>query len=436
MSATKTLSHRAKVTPVKLGIVFVIVSLVAGVALFQKNRISTMLTPGETITIQFAEAHRLRVFVSDAKVAGVPVGTVSSVERTSEGITEVKVKVDHDVPRKLRSAPSAAIRPTTLLGGNYYVDLQPGGLPGSFGGVIPLSRSKVPVEMDKVSAALQPDARKGIRTSIRDLDDVLAGGGSDALRELSVNAPDVLDSAAGAFTGMRGTKPKTDLRDIVRGLEASSRVLSEQQDQLEGIVRNLRDTSAVLARRGGDMAITLSGMPATLDSTDTGLSRLDTTFDKLVDTADVARPVVRELGSVVSHFDPVLAEATPVIRDMRGVLAEAGPLVRDLAPASSRLGGVFDDVRGPVLKRVNGPIMKTLNSPFKGTGRYAGSGSKRPFYQELAYMATNADRATMTDENGAMISFLAGAGPGSVAGLPVSLEQLFRHLAGQQEYGQ
>lgn len=431
MNAVKALLRRSPISPLKLGIIFVIVSLVAGVALFQKNRIITTLTPGETITIQFAQAHQLREFVADAKVAGVPVGTVSSVERVREGLTEVTVKVDHDVLGKLRSAPSAAIRPTTLLGGNYYVELKPGGMPGEFSATIPLSRTTLPVELDKVSAALQPNARKGIRSSIRDLDKLLRDGGSDALRDLARTAPNALTPATDAFQGMRGTRPQTDLRDVVRGMEATGRVLSEQQDQLDRIARDLSGTSDVLGRRGKDMAAVLATMPSTLDSTDAGLRRLDTTLAKLGATADVARPAVRELGSLITHLDPVLAEARPVVRDLRGVLKQARPLVRSLLPTSARLTKVFDDVRGPVLERVNGPIMRTLNSPFKGTGDYAGSGSKRPFYTELAYMVTNADRVTMTDRNGAMISFLAGGGPGSVAGLPISLEQLFRQLSGE-----
>lgn len=433
MSSVASHSRRAKVSPVKLGVAFVVVALIAGVALFQKNRIATTLMSGETIAIEFAQDYRLRRFVSDAKIAGVPVGTVSGIERKREGLTEITVKVGHDVRRKLGSAPSAAIRPTTLLGGNYYIELVPGGVPGTFEGTIPLSRTRIPVEMDKVAAALQPDARHGIRTSIRDMEALLARGGADALRDLAGNAPGALDSAAEAFTGLRGTRPETDLREVVRGMEATGRVLSEQDGELDGIVRDLKDSADVLADRAVDMSATLDEMPSTLDSADAGLRRLDTTLGKLGDTATVARAPVRELGSVVRHLDPVLAEARPVIGDLRQVLTQAEPLVADLRPASARLTGVFDDVRGPVSQRVNGPIMRTLNSPFTGSGRYAGSGSPAPFYQELAHMVANADRATMTDRNGAMISFLAGGGPGTVAGLPVSLEQLFRQLAGQQE---
>lgn len=432
MNAAKKTFGRTGISPVKLGIAFVILALVAGVALFQKNRIITTIEGGETITIEFAGAHRLRQFVADVKIAGVPVGTVSSVERVRRGVTEIEVIVDDDVRDKLGSRPSASIRPTTLLGGNYYLALEPGGLPGKFEGTIPLARTKLPVEMDKVSAALQPDARKGVRSSIRDLDETLGNGGSEALRDLARNAPDTLDAAAGAFQGMRGTRPRTDLRDVVRGMESAGRALSEQHDQLAGVLRDLRGTAGVLARRGDDMSAAMAGMPSTLDTADTGLRRLDTTLAKLGSTADVARPAVRRLGSAVRHLDPVLAEARPVIRNTRDLLTKARPLVSGLVPTSKRLKSVLDDVRGPVLKRVNGPIMRTLNSPYTGKGRYAGSGSPRPLYQELAYMITNADRVTMTDENGAMVNFQAGAGPGSAAGLPISLEQLFRHLAGQE----
>ena len=53
-------------------------------------------------------------------------------------------------------------------------------------------------------------------------------------------------------------------------------------------------------------------------------------------------------------------------------------------------------------------------------------------------MLANVDRASsMTDANGASIAFHPGIAPGSLAGLPISLEQLFATLTGigQQEVG-
>lgn len=422
-----------RASALRLGVAFIVVALIAGVALFQKNKLLTMLDPGETITVEFAAAHQLREYVSDAKIAGVPVGVVTSVRRAESGVTEVKAKVDGEELDKLGTAPSAKIRPTTLLGGNYYLDLRPGGQRGRFDGTIPAKRTALPTELGDVASALQPDARKGVRSSIRDLDDTLRQGGTKQLKELARRAPDTLDPAAGVFNAVRGTRPKTDLPKLVSGLEASSRALADQHGQLSGIVGDLATTSGILDRRARDIAAAIEGMPETLRAADDGLRRLDGTLTKLADTAGPARPAVRELGSTLERLDPVLVEARPVVNDLREVLAQARPLVSDLNPTSRKLRSTVEDLRGPVLERVNGPILDTLNSPWQGTGRYAGSGSKRPLYQELAHLAATADRATMVDENGSMLNFHAGFGPGSVAGLPISLEQMFRHLAGQQE---
>lgn len=421
-----------RVSALRLGVAFIVLSLLAGVALFQKNKLLTMLDPGETITIEFAKAHQLREYVSDAKIAGVPVGVVTSVRRTEAGVTQVEAKVDGEELDKLGTAPSAKIRPTTLLAGNYYLDLRPGGQRGRFEGSIPAERTTLPTELGDVASALQPDARKGIRSSIRDLDGTLRQGGARELKELARRAPGALDPAAGVFRALRGTRPKTDLPDLVSGLEASSRALAAQQGQLGGIVGDLATTSRILDRRANDMATAVAGMPETLRATDDGLRRLDGTLAKLSDTAGPARPAVRELGATLDRLDPVLVEARPVVNDLREVLAKARPLVADLEPTSRKLETTMGHLRGPVLERVNGPILDTLNSPWQGSGRYAGSGSKRPLYQELAHLAATADRATMVDENGSMLNFHAGYGPGSVAGLPISLEQMFRHLAGQE----
>ena len=47
------------------------------------------------------------------------------------------------------------------------------------------------------------------------------------------------------------------------------------------------------------------------------------------------------------------------------------------------------------------------------------------FYEELAYMATNVDRASMSqDQRGSTLAFQAGVGLSSLSGLPFDLESL------------
>ncbi|MPY81461.1 MAG: MCE family protein, partial [Actinophytocola sp.] len=55
------------------------------------------------------------------------------------------MKLDNGTLDKLGTEPSARIRPTTLLGGNYYVHLEHGGAEGAFDDeTIPLTRTTSP----------------------------------------------------------------------------------------------------------------------------------------------------------------------------------------------------------------------------------------------------------------------------------------------------
>lgn len=421
---------RRPVSALTLGKIFVAVAAVAAVTLFQKAELMTMLRPGETIEISFAEAHRLRPAVSEVKIAGVEVGVVTAVEREDDGSTTVKVKLDDDILDTMGTSPSAAIRPTTLLGGNYYVEIVPGGRRGTFTGTIPAERTTLPVELDGLTGAFPADAREGARTAVRGLDGALDRRGSEALRDLVGSAPGTLKPMGAVLRALQGTEPRSDLARLVAGVESSSRVLSSRQSRLGPLLDDLATTARILDGRRHDLARTTATMPGTLDETDTMLDRLDTVLTTLDETSETIRPSVHELGRTLEKADPVLAAARPLVSDLRGVLTDARPLVEDLVPTTRDLDASVDHLRGPVLDRVNGPILEQLNSGWHGTGEYAGGGADRPLYKETAYMFSNLAAANMMDRNGSMISFLPGVGPGSLSGLPFSLEEIFAAMVG------
>ncbi|UUV28634.1 MlaD family protein [Amycolatopsis roodepoortensis] len=429
---------KGKGTPFRLGAAFIVMALVAGIALFNKDQILTTLRPGTEFTINFARDYRLQPYATIVKIAGIPVGKVVDVREAVDGSADVTVKVDDDVPAKLRTAPSAVIRAATVLGGRYYVDLVPGGEKGVFTSRIPKERTGVPVELDKVVGALPPNTLNSLQKTTGSLDATLDEDGRAAIDQLLAAAPETLDPAADVLRAAQGTRPRQDLTDLVTGLQSASSALTREPGQLDSIVQNLSKVSSVLGDRATDLSRTVSGLPAALDSTNAGLSRLDGTLAKLRDTADGARPVAEELDTALQHADPVLVKARPLVNDLKNLLTDARPVVRDLVPTAQGLTTVLDDVRGPVLDRVNGPIKSTVLSPYRGTGPYASTFGDRPLYQELGYMLSNVDRASsMTDGNGASIGFEPGIGPGTIGGLPISLEQLVGNLMrlGQQQEG-
>lgn len=420
-------------TPAGAGLAFFVAALVVGVLLFAKTQIITTLTPGTTFDVHFAAQHGLRAHVSKVKIAGVPVGVVTDVDEQSDQSAKVTVKVDDEAAEQLGAEPSAKLRPTTLLGGNYYIDLVPGGEERAFAGEIPVERTQLPVELNEVSHALQPDALAGLSSSVTQLDKTLGKQGRTAIDELLAVAPGTLEPAGEVLSSLRGTQPRKDLPRVVRGLENASAVLSKQQGQLDAIVTDLRGTVDVVDARSADIARALRDMPAALAKAQDGVRRLDTTLAKVRSAAGPLRDLAEPLDDALERVDPVLVKARPFVGDLEALLADARPVVRQLVPVSENATTLLGDLDGPVMKRVNGPIKQRILTPFKGTGKYENGGSDKPLYQELAYMVTNVDRASkLTDANGAAIAFQVGAGPGSLGGLPISIEQLFRNLVSME----
>lgn len=411
----------------------VVLILVAGalVAALSKQEIKTWFSGGEYRTIQLSGNHFLSNDVSTVKVAGVLVGVVHDVQRAGNGTAAVTVKVDDKALEALGSAPSADVRPTTLLGGKYYIDLHPGGdRSHPWQSPVPVSRTRLPVEVGDVAETLQPDARQGVSSTVRQLDDTLGAGGTDAVQRLVEDAPGTLGPAGNVLDAAQGAHPQTDLGRIVSNLHGASDALTAKQGQMESILGNAHTTAATLGENSKPVAAAINRLPATLDSSDAGLRRLHTTLLKARDTADPARPVAKQLGPTLRHLDPVVAKARPVVNDLRGALRETRPLVRDLIPAVQDTTAVLNDVKGPPLNRLQGPINDLVSQPYHGTGPYKDTGSEDPFYKELGYMLSGVDKAgAYVDANGHAVAFQPGVGPGtpSLVG-NLSTEQMLQHL--------
>ncbi len=424
MSRYKGHSHGAR-----LGVLLLLGTLGLFVVLFSKDYINTTLMSGRTISASFAEDYKLRPNVSAVKVGFVKVGKVSGVSRNGDGTATVKMKVDKDVLERLGTQPSATIRSTTLLGGNYFVDLQRGGDPGRFAASnIPVERTALPVELDKIARSLQPNALSGVQGTLGEIQQTFDADGEKALKRLLSEAPDTLGPAAVVLNATQGDSPD-DLTGVVSGLESASRALTQTDGQLDEILADLNSTARTFSVRSDEVSQTVKRLPDALDDADDGLDDLSHTMGVLRDVSDDTRPIVKNLNDTLKKVDPLLREARPVVADARVVVRDARPLVADAVPSSVHARRVLGDLRGPVLKRLNGPVKNWLYDEYQGTGPYNLTESDKPMYQEVVYALVDVNRATgMVDRNGHAVSFQPGIGVGSIAGLPVSPEQLYKGL--------
>jgi phospholipid/cholesterol/gamma-HCH transport system substrate-binding protein len=418
-------------SPVLTGAVLLVLVVGALLAVYQKERIGTALSSGDIVQADFARDYRLIPNKSEVKIAGVVVGTVTDVAKGDNGQAVVSMKVQNGTTGKLGSTPSAIVRPTTLLGGNYYVELAPGGQrQGYDGSPIPVSRTSVPAELDQILAAIPQSARDSIQNTTRLSDQALSAGAGSAAGNVLRDAPGTLTSADSVLSGLQGTRPQDDLYRLVPDLNAAATVMTSQDGQLSRIVDSLHTVSATLSSSSRPLADTLASLPQTLSDTRTGLAALHGTLDRLNSTAVKARPAVQELGPLLAKTDPVLQQARPVVADLRPLLEQARPLVNELVPTAQQATTTLNDVRGPVLDRVNGPIANTVLSPWTGTGAYQGDGGNgHKFYEEVGYLAAHtANLSRYGNANGRMLGLGLGAGLSTVGGNDPGTAKLLQSL--------
>ncbi|HWU20578.1 MAG TPA: MlaD family protein [Nocardioides sp.] len=425
---TKALHRFERFSAPKVGLVMLTLLLVLGVALFRKTQIETALTPGDDITVTFARDYQLRGYVTKVKIAGVPVGLVTGVSNQPGGTTTATLHLDKGVVRRLGDEPSAAIRPTTLLGGNYYVELTPGGDPGS-ASAIPASRTTVPVELDRVLDTLQPTARLSTQRTLRELDATFDKRGSAAVRGLVTKAPSTLRPLGRTLAALRGQDP-SDLGALIANLETTARALSDENGQVDESVVGLAKVSRTLADTAPAISATVRDLPGTLRTTRSGLGALSRSLDQLKSVSGAELPTANQLSTTLTALEPALRDLKPVVRNLRPALRDLRPTIRALVPSALDGTTVVNDVKGRPIQRINGPVISALNSSWHGSGPYAKGGDDTVMYKEIAYMIAGMDNAgRMTDHNGSTIHFQPGFGIGSLSGTPISFEQLLMRLA-------
>lgn len=169
---------------------------------------------------------------NDVAVLGVPVGTITGVRPSGTSVT-----VDLDLDAGVRiPADATAVTLAPSLVTDRRVELTPvyrGGPVMRDGDVIPLDRTRTPVEIDRAFASVDRLAGQ--------LNDMAANGGRPAVA-------DALGVAADSLAG-NGEK----LRSSLRGIAAAIGVGADQRDQLTGLIRDVDHLSQVAA--GNDSTI-------------------------------------------------------------------------------------------------------------------------------------------------------------------------------------
>jgi phospholipid/cholesterol/gamma-HCH transport system substrate-binding protein len=214
---------------------------------------------------------------NDVGVLGVPVGKVTKVEPAGK-VVKVTMKVtdpDIKVP-----ADAAAVVVSRSVATDRYIELTPvynGGAEMPAGTVIPLERTRTPVDFDQVLGSLSD-----LASTLTDT--------PKATNSLS----EVLQIVAAAFTGNAD-----DLNTAVHGL-------ADLVDTVHGQRSNLFDTMDSLDRLATDL----------VDNKDL----IKTFVENLGDALDLLNSERGEIGHVLRALSDTLDQLAEVSRDNRGAI--------------------------------------------------------------------------------------------------------------------
>jgi virulence factor Mce-like protein len=224
---------------------------------------------------------------NDVGVLGVPVGKVTAVEPSGK-VVRVTMKVtDPDVKIP---ADAAAVVVSRSVATDRYVELTPvyrGGVQMASGAVIPLERTRTPVDFDEVLGSLSEIAE--------DLTDTPAATNSIS---------EVLQTVAAAFTGN-----SDDLNTAVHGL-------SGLVDTVHGNRSDLFDTMDALDELVTDL----------VDNKEL----IETFVENLGDALDLLNGERDEIGHVLRALQDTLEQLTDVSKENRGALKASVQEATDL----------------------------------------------------------------------------------------------------------
>jgi virulence factor Mce-like protein len=354
--ARSAAGRRTPRNPVVIGLIALAIIAVGIYLGFTKDIPFT--TPFE-VKATFSSANSIRAG-SPVRIAGVNVGKVAKVEPAGDGGDTSTSVVTLQVSKQglpIHEDATAKIRPRIFLEGNFFVDLKPGSPSAPVledGGVLKVTQTSSPVQLDEVLTALQSDTRQDLKDVLEALGTALnrkptaaddrdahpsARGetGAESFNDAYVDIPDAERSTAQVFEAFLGQEPGEDLSRLIDGTGRTTGALIRNEEQLKDLITNFNLTTAAFASESGNLRTSIRELAPTLETANGALASLNEAFPPTRAFAREILPGVRETPATIEASFPWIAQARRLVSR-----AELGGLVRELSPATADLARLTD----------------------------------------------------------------------------------------------
>jgi phospholipid/cholesterol/gamma-HCH transport system substrate-binding protein len=339
--------------PVTIGLISLVIILVVTFLGFTKD---IPFTKPYELKATFASANSIRPG-SPVRIAGVNVGKVSKVEPSENGDASVVTLQIAKDGLPIHQDATAKIRPRIFLEGNFFVDLRPG-TPESpeldSGGMLKVTQTATPVQLDEVLTALQSDTRQDLKDVLHGLSVALTSKPSkadDASADPSARGetaaksfndayndiPASERSTAQVFEAFLGTEPGRDVSRLIQGAARTSAALTRHEQQLKDLITNFNRTMAAFASESGALRASVHELAPTLENANAAFASLNAAFPPTRAFAKEILPGVRETPATIEASFPWIAQTRKLVSN-----AELGGLVKQLSPATADLARLTD----------------------------------------------------------------------------------------------
>ncbi|MGZ4175124.1 MAG: MlaD family protein [Solirubrobacteraceae bacterium] len=321
--------------------------LAAGAFIFLSTGASKGTAQG-TYKIQFQNAFGL-VTGADFKVAGVPAGTIKSIDLDQKSLNAVvTIQVNRSGFGQFHQDASCASRPESLIG-EYFVDCNPGssGPVLKTGATIPVSHTQSTIPADLLQDTMRLPYRQRFTLIVNEL------GAAAAARSGDIQA------------ALHRAVPALDETDNLLNL------LANDHQTLQALTKDSNSVITALANNSTNVNRFIDEAGKTASDTATQQGNLRTSLQRLPGLLEQLKPTVAQLGTTVTTNEPVLqnlnqasAQIDRFLKDLPAFSKSARPAIKSLGQAS---------VTGKAAVTAAAPTVKDLNAFAKPTPELAGN---------------------------------------------------------------
>lgn len=354
-----------------------------------------------TLHAEFTDAGQL-VNGDLVTVGGHPVGSVSGMSLTSDGLADVTLSISNSSITPLRRGTVAQIGQLSLTGeSNRFVSLLPGGgEPIPSGGMLPPTQTRGIVDLDTLLDSLTPPVRASLQKVIKTGAYLMSGQTPRQLnRAIAYLNPAFSQTSA---LGAEVVADRFALQRLISSTAQVSSALAAHDAALAGAVTNTAATLREVAAERAALQDVLVRAPGVLDQSRGVLSDVGHALGALNPTLRDLRPLAPELATLLRKVVPAARHAIPTIAGVQGlvgpaerVLTALPPVIRKAVPAIDSLRRALPPIT-PVLSGLRPYTPEVVSGFFGGVGGYSGG-----YY----------------DANGQFLRTALELGPGSFSGL-------------------